>query len=389
MPDTHAAMTLAAEPAGFVFGRFVLRRRERLLLADGAPVELGSRTVEVLLALVEAAGALLTKGAILDRVWPGIAVAENNLQVQVSALRRALGPDRDWIATIPGPGYRFTGPVAALVDGEAAPVARLPEEAEPPPLSVMVLPFAGRGDDPAQDWFADAITDSLTTDLARAPPGSTVIAQTTADTYKDHPMNARAIGREQGVRYVLEGSVLLADDQVRVNAQLIEAETGAHLWADRFDTPRRDVLQVQDAIVARLARSAGLEMIDAEARRAEQTEHEQPDEGTAEDCRPVGQLSLLGPRRPRAVRPMADAPGLPRTTNRATGVRTLFDRIDAALVSFAAKFWSELLVAFTLAGQCAEFGARSFPPDLPHADENASRRSDTEQAGFARHQDED
>jgi len=303
MLDTHTFAAPRLEPpqsepaaAAFAFGRFVLRRRERLLLHDGAPVELGSRAVEVLLLLVEADGALLTKGALLDRVWPGVVVEENNLQVQVSAIRRALGPEgRDWIATIPGRGYRFTGPVAVLTDEEegiasAATVAR-PLEAEPvepPPLSVMVLPFAGRGADPAGDWFADGVTDSLTTDLARALPlGSAVAAQASADTYRGHPADVRAIGRAQGVRYVVEGSVLLAEDRVRVNAQLVAAETGVHLWADRFDKPRDDggdVLQLQDQIVGRLARAVGLRMVGAEALRAEQAERERPDEdgGTAQ-----------------------------------------------------------------------------------------------------------
>ena len=300
MLDTNTATTaLQPEPAGgYTFGRFVLRRRERLLLAGGEPVELGSRAVEVLLALVEADGALLSKNALLDRVWPGVVVEENNVQVQVSALRRALGPQgRDWIATVPGRGYRFTGSVAALADGEEAiepsATARQPAAAEPSeataevrPLSVMVLPFDGRGADPAAGWFADAVTDSLTTDLARALPGSSaVIAQTTADSYRDHPSDARAIGRAQGVRYVLEGSVLLAEEQVRVNAQLVAADTGVHLWADRFDMPRRDggVLQAQDRIVGRLARAVGLRMVEAEARRAERAEQEHPGEGTAQD----------------------------------------------------------------------------------------------------------
>ena len=280
-------------PAAYMLGdRFVLRRRERLLLADGAvPVELGSRAVEILLALVEADGALLTKDALLDRVWPGVTVEENNLQVQVSAIRRALGPEsRGWIATVPGRGYRFTGPVATVKNGEAVvrqacvPAARPPEKGElPPPLSVLVLPFAERGGDPARAWFADGITDSLTTDLARTLPGSTVIAQAIAEAYKDHPADVREIGGEQGVRYVLEGSVLQADERVRVNAQLVAAGTGAHVWAERFDTPRHDVLQAQDAIVGRLARAVGLGLIEAEARRAEQVEQEYPGASTAEN----------------------------------------------------------------------------------------------------------
>ena len=290
MLDTRAMNALQPEPAaGYTFGRFVLRRRERLLLLDGAPVELGSRAVEVLLALVEADGALLTKGALMDRVWPDTAVEENNLQVQISALRRALGPDRDWIATVPGRGYRFTGPVEVQSDEEVATAApkatlHLPSGQAAPPMSVLILPFAARGADPTQGWFADSVTDSLTTDLARAlPPGSAVIAQTSADAYRGHAADVRAIGREQGVRYVVEGSVLLTDDWVRINAQLIATDTGAHLWAERFDTPRQDVLQVQDEIVGRLARTAGLQMIGAEARRAEQADHERPGEGTAQD----------------------------------------------------------------------------------------------------------
>ena len=283
MLDTSAAMALQAAGLGFAFGRFVMHRRQRQLLDNGEPVEIGSRAFEVLLALVEADGALVTKDAMLGRVWPDVIVEENNLQVQISSLRRALGSDRDWIVTIPGRGYRFTGPVAALPD-EAA--ARRPHPGGcdgPARLSVLVLPFAGRGGDPAQDWFAAAITDSLTTDIARSLSGSTVIAQTTADTYKGRPANAREIGQEQGVHYVLEGSVLLADDQVRVNAQLIEAKTGAHLWAERFDKPRRNVLGVQDEIVGRLSRSVGLHMIDAEAKRVERTEHERPGHSAAAD----------------------------------------------------------------------------------------------------------
>lgn len=290
MLDTRAMNVLQPEAAGYTFGRFVLRRRERLLLAGGVPVALGSRAVEVLLALVEADGALLAKDAIMDRVWPGVAVEENNLQVQISALRRALGPDRDWIATVPGRGYRFTGPVAARPDGAqaAAPTARPPAPAlvAPPPLSVLVLPFAGRGADPAGDC-ADGVTDSLTTDLARVlPPGSAVIAQTSADAYRGHGADVRAIGREQGVRYVVEGSVLLVGERVRINAQLVTTDTGAHLWAERFDVPRPcggDMLRLQDEIVGRVSRAVAREMIEAEARRAERAARGHPDEATAED----------------------------------------------------------------------------------------------------------
>lgn len=109
MLDGHAVMALEPAGAGYAFGRFVLQQRRRQLLADGEPVEIGSRAFDVLLALVEADGTLVTKAAIRTRVWPDVIVDENNLQVQVSSLRRALGADRDWIATIPGRGHRFIG----------------------------------------------------------------------------------------------------------------------------------------------------------------------------------------------------------------------------------------------------------------------------------------
>lgn len=285
MRDSYAEKTVAAELASLTFGRFVLRRRERLLLSDGEPVWLGNRAFEVLMLLAESAGDLVTKDAILDRVWPGVAVEENNLQVQVSALRRALGPERNWITTIPGRGYRFKAPAAALpaepAIGDISTATHPAPARDPSSFSLLVLPLLTRGGDPGQDWFVDGITDSLTTDFARALPGSAVIAQTTADAYRGRPVDVRVIGREQGVRYVLEGSVLLADDRVRVNVRLIEVETGIYLWAERFDVPRQGVIQVQDQIVGRLSRSVELQMINAEACHAQSAERERPGEGTA------------------------------------------------------------------------------------------------------------
>jgi adenylate cyclase len=131
-------------------------------------------------------------------------------------------------------------------------------------LSVVVLPFANLSGDPAQDYLADALTDELTTALSRIR-GSFVIARNTAFTYKGKPVDAKAIGKDLGVRYVLEGSVLPTGNQMRVNAQLIDADSGAHLWADQFDTPRADLLQMQDEIVTRLARAMDIQLTEAEA----------------------------------------------------------------------------------------------------------------------------
>jgi TolB-like protein len=133
-------------------------------------------------------------------------------------------------------------------------------------LSIVVLPFDNLGGDKEQDDFVDAITENLTTDLSRLPDFF-VVACKTAFAYKGKAVDARQIGRELGVRYVLEGSVQSGTDRLRVNAQLIDAESGAHLWAERFDKPRMDLFDMQDEITARLARAMDLQLVAAETRR--------------------------------------------------------------------------------------------------------------------------
>src|SRR4029077_17737128 len=135
-------------------------------------------------------------------------------------------------------------------------------------LSIVVLPFTNLSGDPTQDYFADGITENLTTDLSRLS-GSFVIARNTAFTYKGKNGDAKEIGKELGIRYVLEGSVQRDQNQVRVNAQLIDAESGGHLWAERFDQPLADLLSRKDEIVASRASQWGAELVTNEARRAE------------------------------------------------------------------------------------------------------------------------
>ena len=152
-----------------------------------------------------------------------------------------------------------------------APLAmKAPPPAEAARLSIVVLPFANLSGDPAQDYLIDALTDELTTSLAHIP-NSFVIARNTAFTFKGKPIDAKAIGKELGVRYVLEGSVQPSGSQVRLNAQLIDADSGAHLWAEQFDTARADLLQMQDEIVTHLARALELQLTEAEAARLKRT----------------------------------------------------------------------------------------------------------------------
>ncbi len=137
----------------------------------------------------------------------------------------------------------------------------------PPRLSIVVLPFTNIGGGEAHDSFVDGITESLTTDLARIP-GTVVIGRNTAFTYKGKAIDARQVGRELGVRYVMEGSIQFSGNRIRINAQLIDAETGAHLWAERFDKSRADLFSMQDEVIARLARMVEIELTAAESSRA-------------------------------------------------------------------------------------------------------------------------
>ncbi|MBV9814249.1 MAG: hypothetical protein JO229_00700, partial [Alphaproteobacteria bacterium] len=134
-------------------------------------------------------------------------------------------------------------------------------------MSIVILPFLNLSGDASADYIVDGIVDSLITDLSTWLTGSFVISRSTAFTYKGRAVPVRQVGEELGVRYVLEGSVLLSPDRVRINVQLIDAATDEHLWAERFDKERREILQVQDEIVARLTRSVGIHLIHDEGRR--------------------------------------------------------------------------------------------------------------------------
>jgi TolB-like protein len=161
-------------------------------------------------------------------------------------------------------------PIRAYAVGPGAnahQIARLPSSTAPR-LSIVVLPFANIGGDPEQDYFVDGVTESLTTDLSRIS-GSFVIARNTAFTFKGRAVDVKQIGRDLNVRYALEGSMQRGSNRVRVNVQLIDTETGKHLWADRFDKPIADLFEMQDEIVSRLANALDTELVVAEARRAE------------------------------------------------------------------------------------------------------------------------
>jgi TolB-like protein len=164
-------------------------------------------------------------------------------------------------------------PIRAYAVGLSANAYQMPPvPSSAPRLSIVVLPFANIGGDPEQEYFVDGVTESLTTDLSRIS-GAFVIARNTAFTFKGKAVDVKRLGSELNVRYVLEGTVQRSGNRLRVNVQLIDAETGNHIWAERFDKPVADLLDMQDEIVARLANTLNSQLIAVEARRAERSPH--------------------------------------------------------------------------------------------------------------------
>ncbi len=233
---------------GFRLERSVLYQVDKSGAAE--PVALGSRALDLLLLLVERQGQLVSKDEIMAAVWPGLAIEEGNLTVQISALRRIIDRGRtqgSCIQTIPGRGYRFVAPVTRPGAAPPAPALVLPDKP-----SIAVLPFANMSGDPEQEYFADGMVEEIITALSRIG-WLFVIARNSSFAYKGQNVDIKRVGRELGVGYVLEGSVRKAAGQVRITAQLIDAQTGAHLWADRFDGPLENIFELQDRVALGVA----------------------------------------------------------------------------------------------------------------------------------------
>ena len=233
------------------FGRFRLLPQRRELRAGGVMVGLGSRAFDILLILLKARGELVTKDELLSRVWPDTVVEENNLVVQISALRKALGEDRGFIRTVSGRGYRFVAEVHPPEAGSAGDRGAI-SEAVRPVLSVAVLPLENLSDDPAQDYFADGMTDELITALAQIR-SLRVISRTSIMTYKRVRKLMPEIARELDVDAVVEGTVSRFGDRVRITAQLIEVPIERHMWAQSFEGDLRDALALQNSIARTIA----------------------------------------------------------------------------------------------------------------------------------------
>jgi adenylate cyclase len=233
------------------FGPFVLDTRTGTLLRQGKPIAVSYRAIRLLTALLKRPGEVLSKSDLIEAAWQGTAVEEGNLAVQIASLRKllALQPDgSEWIATIPRVGYRFAGLIERQASGTAEHADTSQAESRP---SIAVLPFLNLSDDATQDYFADGIVADIITGLSRIR-WLLVIARNSSFVYKGRAVDVRQIGRELGVRYILEGGVRKVRSRLRINAQLLDAASGAHLWADRFDGAVKDVFDLQDDITEKV-----------------------------------------------------------------------------------------------------------------------------------------
>ena len=321
-----------AEPGGIVVSRSVRDHvRDRLKVGFE---DMGEQVVKNIARPVRAFRITMESG--VDRKSRSRAHLKNSQHILPGAATLV-------VAIVIGCGWWFIQmsalgvPTAMSLAGSSTPPGSQGKSASQ--LSIVVLPFWNLGGDPQQDYFVDGITQSLTTDLSRALPGSFVVARGTAFTYKGKSVDAPQVARDLHVRYLLEGSVIPDGDRIRVNVQLIEAETNIELWAERFDSTRKDLLEIQDQIVGRLSRAVGLQLVDIEARRSERE-------------RPVNPTALDLVMRGQAV---ANRPATPQTM---IAARTFFQRalehdpenVDA-LAGFATTYVFEVLNSYYETGR--------------------------------------
>jgi adenylate cyclase len=247
----------------YLFGDNEVILDERRLLVRGEPVAIGARAFDLMLLLIAHRDRVVTKAEMLEHVWPGMVVEESNLTVHVSALRKVLGAQS--LATVAGRGYRFVMPLEVKeptpVQSPAGPQAQPVERA-----SLAVLPFVNMSDDPLQEHFADGLVEDIITTLSKIS-GIAVIARNSSVAYKGRSVDVRQVARELGVSHVLEGSVRKGGSQIRITAQLIDASSGAHIWAERYDRTLQDVFTVQDEITLMLATELQVQLTEGEQTR--------------------------------------------------------------------------------------------------------------------------
>jgi TolB-like protein len=235
----------------YYFNDFTFDPDRRELRRGQQQIALEPQVFDLLEFLIRARERVVSRDELLDTVWRGRTVSDATLSSRVNAARVAVGDTGEaqrLIRTLPRKGIRFVGEVREVSDSPSSPP--MPEPArpsEPDKPSIAVLPFTNMSGDPEQDFFADGMAEDIITALSRCS-GLFVIARNSSFLYKAKPVDIREIGRELGVAYVLEGSVRRGGNRLRITGQLIDASSGRHLWADRFDGDPGDVFDLQDRI---------------------------------------------------------------------------------------------------------------------------------------------
>jgi TolB-like protein len=266
----------------YLFEDFTLDTERRELHRGRDAVSITPQVFDLLDYLIRNRERVVSKDDLISAVWNGRIVSDAALTTRLNAARSAIndtGEKQRLIKTLPRKGFRFVGavqdgqtPVTASASSAAQNDGTTQRSFSPPHLSIVVLPLSNLSADPEQDYFVDGVTESLTTDLSRIR-GSFVIGRHTAFTYKGKAVDLKQIGRDLNVGYVLEGSVRRGGNRIRVNVQLVDAETGTHLWTDQFDKPVSDLFDMQDEVTARIAVALNAPLIEAEARRGERSLH--------------------------------------------------------------------------------------------------------------------
>ncbi|MGY4509072.1 TolB-like protein [Bradyrhizobium sp. USDA 3650] len=262
----------------YSFSDFRLDTDRRELRQGTETISVAPQVFDLLNYLIRNRERVVSKDELIAGVWNGRIVSDAALTTRINGARCAIGDTGEkqrLIKTLPRKGFRFVGAVQEAQRRKVDPVGSAAQDSDttssppmPPRLSIVVLPFANVGSDLEQDYFVDGVTESLTTDLTRIS-GSFVIGRHIAFTYKGKTVNFKQIGRELNVRYVLQGSVKRSGNRLRTNVQLVDAESGNHLWAERFEKQISDLFDMEDEIVAHLANTLDAELVTAEAKRAE------------------------------------------------------------------------------------------------------------------------
>ena len=262
------------------FGSFRLSTDTYELTGEAGPMAVEPQVFQLLQFLIKNRDRVVSKDEIIDAVWDGRIVSDTALNTRIAAVRRALGDDgkkQAIIKTFPRRGFRF---IAEAVDDDAPGAQVKPAGDLTSKPSIAVLPFFNLSDDPEQEYFSDGITEDIIAALSRIRQFF-VIARNTTFTYKGQAVDVQAVAKDMGVRYVLEGSVRKSGNRVRISAQLIDGESGNHIWAERYDRELEDIFALQDEITETVVGAIEPELGRAERERARKIPPENLDAWTA------------------------------------------------------------------------------------------------------------